>query len=219
MKRLFTFLLLTLMLKVSYAQRYEVGVFVGGNNVIGDVGSTYFVSPNSYTLGGLFKWNVHDRLALRGNAYVSLVHSSYSESRFPYHNSGFSDNTGVANAELIAEWNFQSFDLRKKNARAPYMFMGLGGLLIPKIKKDGDGYIDDGYGTSLSIPFGVGYKYAITRSWVLAADLSFRYSFSDNLDHSMDKNIGNLDSNDWFTTIGLTLTYVFGRDPCACGQK
>ena len=30
--------------------------------------------------------------------------------------------------------------------------------------------------------------------------------------------LGNLNSNDWLTTIGLTLTYVFGRDPCACDQ-
>ena len=39
------------------AQIFEVGVFAGGSNFIGDVGATQFVNPNKLAFGGLFKWN------------------------------------------------------------------------------------------------------------------------------------------------------------------
>ena len=54
-----------LMVQLASAQRYEVGVFLGGSNPISDVGSTYYVYPNEVAFGGLFKWNFHQRMALR----------------------------------------------------------------------------------------------------------------------------------------------------------
>ena len=44
-------------LNLLNSQIYEVGIFTGGSNFIGDVGSTTFVSPEKFTFGGLFRWN------------------------------------------------------------------------------------------------------------------------------------------------------------------
>ena len=41
----------------SQSQIYEVGIFAGGSNFIGDVGATNYISPNALAIGGLFKWN------------------------------------------------------------------------------------------------------------------------------------------------------------------
>ena len=40
---------------ISYSQIYEVGVFGGGSNVIGDVGSTQYINPNSLAFGAIAK--------------------------------------------------------------------------------------------------------------------------------------------------------------------
>ena len=238
---------------ISYAQRYEIGLFAGGNNIIGDVSSKSYVEPTGLTLGGVFKWNVNERLALRGNLYGSIVNQKIENSWFPYDNDmsnkfGSSNTFGVITIDAVAEWNVFDYDLRKKKSHTPYMYIGVGGVIYNpvvhyssslKSNTDVELYTSGNViGATVSIPFGLGYKYAVSEKMVLAVDFGFRYTFSDNLDGSNydgDKRVypttkpedynktetikvGNLNSNDWLTTIGLTLTYVFGRDPCACDQ-
>ena len=220
--------------KVSYAQRYEIGLFAGGNNIIGDIGTDYYINPNSFAFGGLLKWNKDERLAIRANINYSIARGSASKSYYPYNSrsvNAYDYNKGVGNGEIVVEWNILPYDLRKKEAKTPYIYIGLGALIYqgqPGVSYSGDINTDPhatqlifsiaGFEATPTIPFGVGYKYALNHSWVLAADLGFRYSYSDNLDNSAAIEVGNLNSNDWLTTLGLTLTYVFGRDPCACGQ-
>jgi hypothetical protein len=235
MKRIFSLLIIMFLFNISYAQRYEIGLFAGGNNVIGDIGSPVYVALSGATLGGLFKWNVDERLVLRGNLYMSVAHGDDKSSFYDYSNVGgvTGYDKSILNAEALVEWNFLPYNLRKNNAGTPYAFVGIGGIgyeSILKIDSLGKGDVKTSIGSTVCIPFGVGYKYAITKKLVLAVDLSFRYTFSDNLDNSNYQGgmkpddgwkqikFGNLNSNDWFTTIGLTLTYVFGRDPCACSQ-
>ncbi len=214
------------LLKFSYAQRYEIGLFAGGNNVIGDVGSDIYVYPNSFSGGGLFKWNVNPRLALRFNAGASLATGSGSD-RFGIEegsNTDFNFNVLLINAEALLEWNFFHYDLRSRYFnKTPYMTVGIGVINHDSWSSSGDNMsivsrLINIPSYAISIPFGVGYKHAISPNWVVAADLMFRYSYTDDLDLTASKNVGNLNSNDWLTTVGITLTYVFGRDPCACGQ-
>ncbi|MCK5906261.1 MAG: hypothetical protein KAG37_01645 [Flavobacteriales bacterium] len=200
---------------ISYAQRYEIGLFAGGNNIVGDVGSGYYVHPNSLSIGGVFKWNLDNRWGLRFDGGVSNARGDGSVQFGISEGSGTDYEYSVAlyHAEVLVEWNVFDYNLRKSRYnQTPYMTAGIGVI-------NHDVYPDDASRkTTVSIPFGVGYKYAITQKLVLAADLMFRYSFTDDLDLTNSKKVGNLNSNDWFTTIGLTLTYVFGRDPCACDQ-
>ena len=234
MRKFFLLLLLMFFIKVSYAQRYEIGMFLGGNNIIGDIGTEYYVNPNSFTVGGLLKWNKNESLAIRANINFSIARGDANKSYYPYNSGSFNThgfNKGVGNGDIVVEWNVLPYDLRKRGAKTPYMYIGLGALIYqgqPGVLYSGDIGTDPhapqlifniaGFETTLTIPFGVGYKYALNHNWVLATDLGFRYSYSDNLDNSAAIAVGNLNSNDWFTTLGITLTYVFGRDPCACGQ-
>jgi len=206
--------------KVSYAQRYEAGLFVGGNNVIGDISSGYYVATTGVTFGGVFKWSLNDRLALRGNLEGSLVRQNIGKSWFPYIDSLSLDHrSSVITMDAIAEWNVLNYDLRKGQSSTPFIYVGLGGIIYsPRVSVDS---IDVGVtGVTMSIPFGIGYKHAISKSWVLAADLGFRFTLADDLDGTKSAKIGNLNSNDWFTTVGITLTYAFGRPlgiaPCPC---
>ncbi len=242
MRKVFTLLFLFIVVNTSYAQRHEIGLFIGGSNTIGDYGADYYVAPNSFAIGGLFKWNVSTRLAIRADVGYSLMRTDETKSRYPYSASIVNRDTiwkkNIFNAELLLEWNLFEYNLSKKHAQTPYIFVGVGALSfenierpISKLKSTRSSINSfpelEGFSKyTLSIPFGLGYKYAISHDFVLAADLKFRYTFSDNLDNSNPEGddgdgfsrVGNLESNDWLTTVGITLTYSFGRPPCSCGQ-
>ncbi len=47
------FIMSVLCCHMSFSQIYEVGLFAGGSNLIGDVGSTKYISPNQPAIGGI----------------------------------------------------------------------------------------------------------------------------------------------------------------------
>ncbi|HBS53074.1 MAG TPA: hypothetical protein DD806_03630, partial [Flavobacterium sp.] len=57
MNKFFFALLSCCCFTATQAQINELGVFVGGSNFIGDVGSTQYINPNSPALGLIYKWN------------------------------------------------------------------------------------------------------------------------------------------------------------------
>jgi hypothetical protein len=221
MKRIFSLLIIMFLFNISYAQRYEIGLFAGGNNVVGDVGSGFYVHPSGVTIGGVFKWNIDNRWGLRfngGGSYATGDGSvQFGIGELPEDiEGGYKYDVALYHAEALVEWNILEYNLRKDEFNhTPYMTLGIGAIIYETWPEENGKTIRE---ATFSVPFGVGYKYAITKKIVLAGDLMFRYSYTDDLDLTKVKGVGNLNSNDWFTTIGLTLTYVFGRDPCACSQ-
>src|SRR5690606_20337192 len=57
---------------VATAQIHEIGVFAGGSNFVGDVGKENYIAPNSFAIGGVYKWNKSPRHAWS----VSFMYSS-----------------------------------------------------------------------------------------------------------------------------------------------
>ena len=55
MRYLTVFIMCVLSSHLSHSQIYEIGVFAGGSNFIGDVGATNYISPNQAAFGGVFK--------------------------------------------------------------------------------------------------------------------------------------------------------------------
>ena len=62
------------------AQTYEIGLWAGGANVIGDVGSTNYVSPSDVAVGGIFKWNRSNRHSFRASLLYSRLGGDDSKS-------------------------------------------------------------------------------------------------------------------------------------------
>ena len=71
MRYITIFILSTLSIQLSYSQINELGVFIGGSNFIGDVGSTSYISPNQLAIGGIYKWNKSPRHSYR----ISLTYT------------------------------------------------------------------------------------------------------------------------------------------------
>ena len=210
------------------AQRYELGIMGGGTNMIGDVGSTQYIDPNSPAAGILFRWNSSMRYAWR----ASLIHSNlraedqlssdlYRQSR------NYSVTNRLTALSLGLEFNHLKFNLHRFRGQwSPYLFSGVTiyhahaqrGSVIASVPVPQEEW-------GLAVPVGIGVKWLPKTYLVFSLESTLHATFTDNLDGSNPKNdkfadlnpgdyFGNPNSQDWFLWTGLTLTYTFGQKPC-----
>lgn len=227
MRYFFLIILGLFIAKNSDAQIYEVGVFLGGSNFIGDVGATNYISPNQSAFGIVAKWNRSTRHSFRASIIFSDLEGIDANSSNPRRvQRDYSFNLGILELSAGMEFTFLDFDLHTPGLiGTPYLFTG-----ITAAHHDNYYFTSAGQRTSeetsswaFGIPMAVGYKAQISNHFVLAAEIGARYAFSDELDGSVadspDRdffNFGNTNSNDWYVFSGITLTYTFGRRPCYC---
>lgn len=221
-------------LNTMVAQTYEIGVFFGGSNFIGDVGATNYVNPNKMAYGAIFKWNQGPRYAFRGSIMFSQLGGYDDESDDPRRRArDYSFELDVIEFSVGLEFNFLDFDLHELGFKhTPYVYTGIsttnhGNYYYSRAGVFGatvDGeYIDENTNSwAYGIPMVLGYKAKITEKFILGAEIGARYTFSDELDGSVPDldglnsplAFGNTNSNDWYVFSGITLTYTFGRKPC-----
>lgn len=227
MKKIFNLLLCFFPFITLNAQINEIGVFLGGSNFVGDVGSTTYIAPEKLAFGILYKWNKSPRHSYR----FSYTQSDISGNDFD------SDETGRSNRgykfknnlkELSAglEFNFFDFNLHDYHTKiTPYIYSGLSYFNYDELYISGGQTRKEKNASSFAIPIILGVKSNVTPHLILAAEVGARYTFTDNIDGSNPDNgnlaslrFGNLNNNDWYVFSGLTLTYTFGKKPCYCAE-
>jgi len=227
MKYFFLIFISLFITKNTDAQIYEVGVFVGGSNFIGDVGATNYISPNQAAFGAILKWNRSPRHSFRATIIYSDLEGVDAKSDDPRRvQRDYSFNTSIFEISAGMEFTFWDFDLHASGIKGtPYLYTG-----ITAANHDNFYFNQDGRLTSektgswaFGIPMTLGYKTNITTHIILAAEIGARYTFSDELDGSKPDaefreqfSFGNTNSTDWYVFSGITLTYTFGRRPCYC---
>lgn len=209
------------------AQIYELGVFAGGSNFIGDVGATNYISPNQLAIGGIFKWNRSPRHSYRVSVIFSDLEGIDGKSDDPRRiQRGYKFNTSILEISAGMEFTFWDFDLHTTGIKGtPYLYTGISMANHENyyFTQNGQYTSEDTRSWAYGIPMVLGYKTNISNHLVLAAEIGARYTFSDELDGSVPDNefreqlsFGNTNSNDWYVFSGITLTYTFGRRPCYC---
>ena len=225
----FTVVLLIVLLswQRNYSQIYEIGLFVGGSNLISDVGATNYINPNEPAFGGVLKWNRSPRHAWRVSLIYSDVTAKDSKSDDPrrMERDLKYDNNSFVEASAGIEFTFTDFDLHTGDRiSTPYLYSGITVLYHNSYYfRNGTQTFTGESDWVFGIPMVVGFKTSISDHLVLFAEIGARYSFSDNLDGSFPESqdltnfrFGNLNNNDWYTFSGLGITYTFGRRPCYC---
>ena len=48
----------------AHGQFHELGLFIGGSNYIGDIGTNRYLDPNSPAVGVIYKWNIQSAILL-----------------------------------------------------------------------------------------------------------------------------------------------------------
>ena len=208
------------------AQTYEAGLYGGGANYIGDVGSTTFIAPNASVIGGIFKWNRSDRHSFRFSALFAQLEGDDEDSDDNRRQErGLEFSNSIIELSLGLEYTFWEFDLFKaSNPSSPYLYTGITVINQDDLTINGAGntILSLGGAWDFVIPMVIGYKIALNTNFIFALEIGARYAISDNLDGSSPENnnealsFGNINNDDWYMFTGFTLTYTFGRKPCFC---
>jgi Domain of unknown function (DUF6089) len=218
----------------TQAQINELGVFVGGSNFIGDVGSTTYVNPNSPAIGLVYKWNKTPRHSWRFSyTQAKLEGNDKNSDDIQRRNRNLFFQNNIKELSGGIEFNFFDFDLNKKLDKkvSPYFFTGLNFLLfkqmefpttpstIPLTLLINSKATKVSSGKNFAIPLIIGVKSNLTSNFVLGFEIGTRYTFTDDLDGNLTSfNLGNVNNKDWYVFSGFTLTYMFGTKPCFCAE-
>jgi len=227
MRYLILFLLSICFVQTSHSQIYEVGVFGGGSNFIGDVGSTSYIAPNAPAFGAILKWNRSPRHSWRISILYADLIGEDRESNDPRRKArDYSFDTSVLEFSAGMEFTFWEFDLHESGHKfTPYLYSGITTTYHDNFYFDQNGVLRDENTSSWAygIPIVLGMKTTLTNNLILGFEVGARYTFSDELDGSVPDasfrdgfSFGNTNSNDWYMFSGFTLTYTFGQRPCYC---
>ena len=222
--RLFFAAILLFIFNEIKGQTYEIGLFAGGTNNIGDVGRSNFILPSGPAFGGLFKWNKSKRYAWRASIIYGEFTADDSKSDIPSRQQrNFIMDNSVLEASAGLEFNFVEYNLHRLGpAFTPYLYTGVTYFRYGYHYFDAAQLQDIGQKDgSFAVPMTVGAKLRISQFFIVGAEIGARYTFTDNLDASNPEGsnyeefrFGNIFSDDWYVFSGITLTYTFGRKPC-----
>ena len=212
---------------LTEAQTYEIGLYGGGTNFIGDVGNSNYIAPNAPFIGGIAKWNRSPRHAFRASVVFANLEAADSESDDPRRQQrDYEFNSSFVEASLGIEYTFWDYDLHNSFTKpaTPYLYTGFTYFYhdVFRLDTSEDELVNIGSEGNFAIPMVIGFKALVTNSIIVAAELGARYTFTNNLDGSYlgdgeSSSFGNINNNDWYMFTGLTVTYTFGRQPCYCG--
>ena len=227
MRYLIPFLVSIFFIQSGQSQIYEVGLFVGGSNFIGDVGATNYISPNQIAFGGVFKWNQSPRHSFRASLIYSNIEGHDSKSDDPRRiQRGYSFDNTLLEISAGMEFTFLDFNLHDGvNKSTPYLYTGISMANHDNYYFSATGVYtsEDTTSWAYGIPMVLGFKTTFTDNIVLGIEVGARYTFTDEIDgsvadapHHQQFNFGNTNSNDWYVFSGFTITYTFGIKPCYC---
>jgi opacity protein-like surface antigen len=193
----------------------NIGIFAGTAYYLGDINpNRHFYRP-SLSLGGIYRYNINSRYAIRFNAYY--VKLSGSDLDFPSQvhpdrpMNPAMFTTSLLDVAVQGEFNFLPYTPDVANfAYTPYVAVGIAGGLILSSDQNAQNF--------LSFPFGLGVKVNFTSRISGGAEWSFRKTFSDRID-GVENPSGVqsfIHNNDWYSVAGIFITYKFFNFAADC---
>jgi len=223
MKKFVLFIAIVFITMTSKAQINEVGLFVGGSNYIGDIGSEYYINPNNFMGGVIYKWNMNPRLAFRGTfTYAQLSADDANATNKARFDRGMRFTNSLKELAVGVEFNYFEYNLDDyRKTQTPYLLIEFAAFNYNVVRSEtpaGSRQYNYESKTSYAIPFGIGYKTKLVNDFAIALEIRARYTFEDDIDYNNQEinslKFGNPDSNDWYILTGMSLVYSFGRPPC-----
>jgi hypothetical protein len=238
MKQFFVLFLLGFLVFKAFAQpSVDLGVFGGVGTYIGDLTNVNFQKSINPAYGGFVRYNFNPRYGLRFNVINGTIGA---EGALDGQQWKFSKN--VMDFSLNFEWNYMRYIVGDKETHwSTFLFGGIGiqmydynytsrqSELAGLVKVT---YFDiphkDGNVISPTIPFGLGFKFNLSKRWGIGFEGGLRKTFSDKLDDLddplsyIDKNVSpearvnftdKFHNNDWTAYVGFHLVYkvIYGN--------
>lgn len=187
----------------AFAQKsYELGIFLGGSFYIGDLNPNgYFDQFTRFAAGGIFRYNLNNRFALRANLLFGTLTADDSQSPSASQrerNLNFKSPVDELSAQV--EFNFLEYEMgNSKHAFTPFIFAGFGAFKMnPKAQVSNQWVAlqplgTEGQGTSANpsapyhliqpcIPFGIGIKTNFSKGLCLTIEWGMRKTFTGYID-------------------------------------
>ncbi len=208
--------------------RYEVLGGVGPSLFFGDLGgansdgrhfmSDIDLSAMRYHIMIGARYKIKEKMALKLNLIYGRIHGSDIYTEKPSRNnrnvtfsSGLFEPSlqfeySVLKERLGTRYTFRNLKRFKLTYVNTYIFLGVGGILFnPKLNWVSPSNKNEKFHKfNLTIPLGIGFKYAINRRTSLGLEFGQRYTSTDYLDGHSDKYSKARDSYSFLT---LNVTY------------
>lgn len=140
-------LTLGLLCSLSFSQRHEIGVFVGGANVIGDIGRNNFINPAPvsfqtnettgripFAFGGIYRFNFNPYMGFRFNAIFSkVIGSDYVAPERYKKRRDYTYKNSIWEASVLFEYNFLNINDFYGSPHSPYIFFGIGAFMYDEL--------------------------------------------------------------------------------------
>jgi hypothetical protein len=204
----------------------EIGVGIGGANYRGEISPNYRFLNNQPAMTVFYRRDISApitlRAALMGSHRLFKEYSFRDESQnLPYHDWRDADlRLSLIEGSVGVEYNFLDYyaDIRQPHRVSPYVFGGVA-LLNYNRQLTERGNITKEFDNTftVSIPFGVGVKYALNKHWNLGLEFGARKMFNDVidfLDANDDPAKANPHDNDMYFYNGISLSYTLYRLNC-----
>ena len=199
MKKIFLIVsLIVLSLGAGFAQKSEIGAFLGTSFYIGDLSHSTIFSECGFAGGVVYRYNFTPRWALKANIMFAKVRASDAVSNGSYERN-LSFKSPITELSVQAEVNFlKLYNQKGYNCFSPYVFAGVAVFSFnPQAEYNGKTYDLQPFGTegqgldpnkkyyslcSFAIPFGIGLKVNIGRYVSIGAEWGMRVTCTDYLD-------------------------------------
>lgn len=216
MKKLAVIMLMIATLMATQAQeyRFEAGGALGMSGYLGDANNANLLKKPGYVAGGLFRYIINSRMALKANLLTAKISGNSANLANTYPDAqtyAFSSQLYDLGAQF--EFNFLNYGIGSKYLKlkrfSPYLTLGLGATLATG---DGDAF-------TLNVPMGVGVKYKLSERLNIGLEFTMRKTFSDELDGLKDLNgitSGFAKNTDWYSFTMISITYEFSKRCRTC---
>jgi hypothetical protein len=216
--RVFLLFIFLLRFTYSFSQFIEFGGGLGVLNYSGDLVRGYNFSTMTPALTAHYRMNFSKELSVKWTGVMGNLQSqetpidAFAELR------GYNYSMRIGEVASVVEYHFLDYKNEKSLIRwSPYAFGGFGFTRILNAPERRSNFNR----TQAVIPFGVGFKQLVGKRFSVDAEIGFRKTFFDWIDNTSEADItvkdyqyGNPNDNDWYTFIGLTLSFILYEIPC-----
>ncbi len=207
----------------------EIGGGIGGLVYKGEVAPNYRFQNNRPGAVLFFKKDISKPVTLKANLMAGFLRAKDESADLPV-NTFRQANIKTNLVELSAglEYNFLDYYNQRRRTRwTPYYFISFAvARFSNKAELQGREKPAES-GTLLSIPTGIGFKYALSYNWNLGLEVGARKTLAkngDRLDYLQTKDYAELPSRqlphtdpydkDWYFYNGISISYTFYKLLC-----
>ncbi len=250
-RKLLVLLPMIMMSLLGFSQKsMEVGLFGGVSYYLGDLNPGKQFSQIGFSYGLVGRYNLDSRWAFRLNILQGTIKGDDEVSKANLDRM-LKFESKITEFSAIMELNFLDYITGStRQYVAPYVFVGVGvfwfnpkvdGVELKDMGTEGQNVAFDGrspYKTfSFAMPFGIGFKYSLTKKLGFAVEWGMRKTLTDYIDdvsetyyldgesinpnnsaqvlsdptmkHKPGMMRGDKKTKDWYSFVGVTITYKF----------